>query len=190
MPCLAMHLAIAKKYLENHKEENIDEFMLGTIAPDIKLDNMKDYIKGVTDDKNSYHFGYSPKTDSIIEYMKKKVDFNLFFKSNNLNTSFLRAYFLHLLCDYYFFGEYISDKRLVNLSIMEASKIGYNDYDIITPVLIEKYKFPIPYQVRDVLSRKAEGKLQLLDEDIVYKFIDEMSSVNLEEEMMKVLKKD
>ena len=31
---------------------------------------------------------------------------------------------------------------------------------------------------------------QLLDEDIIYKFIDEMSSVNLEEEMMKVLKKD
>ena len=74
MPCLAMHLAVAKKYLEKHPEENKEEFILGTIAPDINMPDINKYIKGVTDDKNSHHFGLNFKTDNIIEYMKKKVE--------------------------------------------------------------------------------------------------------------------
>ena len=99
MPCLAVHLAVAKKYLEKHPEENKDDFILGTIAPDINMPNIEKYINGVSEDKNSHHFGLNFKTDDLIEYMKKKVDFNLFFQNNDINTSFLRAYFLHLICD-------------------------------------------------------------------------------------------
>ena len=186
MPCLAIHLAVAKKYLEKHKEENHDEFILGTIAPDIFLPNINQYIKGVSEDKNSHHFGTNYKTESLTEYMKKKVDFNLFFDSNDINTSFLRAYFLHLLCDYYFFGEYISNNKLEGLSFDEAVRIGINDYDLITPSIIEKYSLDIPDQIKDTISKKGEGNLQLLDEDTVYNFIDEMSNVDLYKEKKKV----
>ena len=182
MPCLAMHLAVAKKYLEKHPEENKEEFILGTIAPDINMPNINDYIKGVTDDKNSHHFGLNFKTDNMIEYMKKKVDFDLFFKSNDIDTTFLRAYFLHLLCDYRFFGEYITDERLFGLSFQEAAKIGFNDYDLITPILISKYDLEIPEQIKGIISGKGEGELKLLKEDLVYQFIDEMSSVDLNKE--------
>ena len=185
MPCLAIHLAVAKKYLEKHTEENHDEFILGTIAPDIDLPNIEQYINGVSSDKNSHHFGTNYKTDSIIEYMKKKVDFNLFFESNDINSSFLRAYYLHLLCDYYFFCEYISDKKLQNISFMDAVKIGYNDYDLITPILIEKYDLEIPFQIKDIISRKGEGKIQILNETTIDKFINEMASIDLYEEKEK-----
>ena len=185
MPCLAIHLAVAKKYLEKHTEENHDEFILGTIAPDIDLPNIEQYINGVSSDKNSHHFGTNYKTDSIIEYMKKKVDFNLFFESNDINSSFLRAYYLHLLCDYYFFGEYISDKKLQNISFMDVVKIGYNDYDLITPILIEKYDLEIPFQIKDIISRKGEGKIQILNETTIDKFINEMASIDLYEEKEK-----
>ena len=40
MPCIAIHLAVAKKYLEKHPDENYNEFILGTIAPDITLDDV------------------------------------------------------------------------------------------------------------------------------------------------------
>ena len=131
MPCLAIHLAVAKKYLEKHNE-NKNEFILGTIAPDINLPDIDKYIKGTSEDKKSHHFGNSIETNSLIEYMKKKVNFNLFFSYNDINTSFAKAYFLHLLCDYYFFGDYIKDERLKDLSLRDAIKVGYNDYNLIT----------------------------------------------------------
>ena len=186
MPCLAIHLAVAKKYLDSHLEENKDDFILGTIAPDINMPNINEYINGVNEDKNSHHFGLNYKTDNLIEYMKKKVDFNLFFQSNDINTSFLRAYFLHLLCDYYFFGEYVTDERLSNLSFMDAVKIGFNDYDLITPKLISKYNLEIPDQIKDIISGKGEGEIKLLNEDMVDRFIDEMSSIDLDEEKNKL----
>ena len=186
MPCLAIHLAVAKKYLEKHPEENKDEFILGTIAPDIKMPNINKYINGVNDDKNSHHFGLNFKTESLIEYMKKKVDLNLFFQSNDINTSFLRAYFLHLLCDFRFFSEYITDDRLVGLSFEETVKIAVNDYDLITPIIISKYNLEIPEQIKDIISEKGEGKLQFLDEELVYKFIDEMASQDLQDVKNKI----
>ncbi len=187
MPCLAIHLAVAKKYLEKHPEENKDEFILGTIAPDINLPDIGKLIKGVSEDKNSYHFGLNFKANNIIEYMKKKVDFSLFFQSNDINTSFLRAYFLHLICDYRFFGEYIEDKRLIDLSFDEAIKIGYNDYNLITPKIISKYKLDIPEQIIEIISGKGEGKMELLDENLVYKFIDEMADLDLYNEKNKIV---
>ena len=186
MPCLAIHLAIAKKYLENHPDENREDFILGTIAPDINMPNISEYINGVTDDKNSHHFGLNYQTEDLIEYMQKKVDFSLFFQNNDINTTFLRAYFLHLLSDYRFFGEYITDERLMGLSFREAVRIGFNDYDLITPILISRYNLEIPEQIKDIVSRKGEGTLQLLDEDLVYRFIDEMAEVNLDEEKSKL----
>ncbi|MBQ9013288.1 MAG: hypothetical protein IJ094_07025 [Bacilli bacterium] len=188
MPCLAIHLAVAKKYLEKHNDENKEDFISGTIAPDIDFPNINKYINGVSDDKNSHHFGLNYKTNNIIEYMKKKVDFNLFFSQNDINSSFLRAYFLHLLCDYYFFGEYISDKKLSNLSFDEAVKIGYNDYDLITPKLISKYNLIIPDQIKSIISRKGIGEIKILKEDTVDEFIDNMSKIDLFKAKQEVIK--
>ncbi len=189
MPCLAIHLAVAKKYLEKHPEEDKEDFILGTIAPDINMPDINKYINGVKEDKNSHHFGLNYKTENIIEYMKKKVDFNLFFKYNNINTSFLRAYFLHLLCDYYFFGEYINDERLIGLSFKDAIKIGFNDYNLITPILILKYELDVPEQIKSIIMDKGQGKMKLLNENLVYKFIDEMADVDLLKEKNRVLTK-
>ena len=184
MPCLAIHLAVAKKYLEKHNEDE-NEFILGTIAPDINLPDIDKYIKGTSEDKKSHHFGNSIETNSLIEYMKNKVNFNLFFSYNDINTSFAKAYFLHLLCDYYFFGDYIKDERLKDLSLRDAIKVGYNDYNLITPILINKYGLEVPDQVKDMMLQEGQGELQILDLETVYKFIDEMSSLNLEDEKIK-----
>ena len=186
MPCLAIHLAVAKKYLENHGEENKEDFILGTIAPDINMPNISNYINGVSDDKNSHHFGLNFKTDNLIEYMKKKVDFNLFFASNDINTSFLRAYFLHLVCDYYFFGEYINSEKLRGLSFMDAVKIGFNDYNLLTPKLIAKYDLEVPETIKDIISGKGEGEIQVLDEKTVDQFILEMANLDLNLEKEKL----
>ena len=186
MPCLAIHLAVAKKYLEKHSNENKEDFILGTIAPDINMENINNYINGVSDDKNSHHFGLNDGTSkTLIEYMKKKVDLHLFFRYNDINTSFLRAYFLHLICDNCFLGDYIKDKRLEELSLMDAIKIGVNDYNLITPIVISKYNLEIPKQIKEIISNEGIGNLEILNEDSVYKFIDDMANLDLESEKKK-----
>ena len=40
MPALTIHLTIAKKYLENHPEEDKESFISGSIAPDFGYDKI------------------------------------------------------------------------------------------------------------------------------------------------------
>lgn len=181
MPCLAIHLAVAKKYLEKHQDENKDEFELGSIAPDIDMININEYINGVDSDKNSHHFGENYNTTDAIEYMKKKVNFNKFIKNNDLSTSFLRGYFLHLICDFLFFGEYITKDNIIGYSQEEIKKKGYEDYNRITPVLIKKYDLIVPDMIKDMISGHSEGQLELLSLEQVYKFIDDMSNIDIYE---------
>ena len=187
MPCLAIHLAVAKKYLEKHPEENTEEFILGSIAADTETPIDK-YLSLPGNDKNNRHFGENYNTDNLIEYMKRKVNFQRFFATNDINTSFVRGYFLHLVCDYYFFGEYINDEILANMSLKDAIKIGYNDYNIITPILIKKYNLKIPKEIREMVSHPGIGSIRILDLETVSRFIDEMSNTDLETLKVELLK--
>ena len=180
MPCLAMHLAVAKEYLKRHPEENKEEFILGTIAPDINIENINKHINGVEGDKNSHHFGENYNTSDAIEYMKRKINFQKFFNSNDLSTSFLRAYFLHLICDYKFFGEYITKDDIKGITIDEIKEKGYADYNRITPKIIEKYDLEIPEKIKDIISGISDGKLEILNEQKVYEFIEDMSKIDIE----------
>ena len=189
MPCLSIHLAVAKKYLEKHKEENYEDFILGSIAPDIELKNVNNYINGEFTDKNSRHFGYNFKTEDIVLYMKKKVGFKPFFEKNDINTSFLRGYFLHLICDFYFFEEYGKSDKIKDMSFKELVETVYNDYDLITEKLLKDYELDIPDQIKDILNRKGTGSIKIIDEDSVYRFIDRMSKLDLNKEK-DILKDD
>ena len=185
MPCLAIHLAVAKKYLEKHHDLNHDDFIKGTLAPDLGMDNIDKYIKLERNDKDGRHFGLTYKARTITDYMGRKIDFKLFFKDNDINTSFLKAYFLHLLCDFYFFRDGIPSDKIKNLSLEESIRLGYNDYDLITPILINKYDLEVPIEAKEIMSRKGHGNLIFLNEGDVYKFIDEMSNLDLDDEKIK-----
>jgi hypothetical protein len=188
MPCLAMHLAVAKEYLRHHPEEKEDEFILGTIAPDINMKDIEKYVNGASEDKNSHHFGENYNTTDMIEYMKKKVNFEKFFENNDLDTSFKRAYFLHLICDYVFFGEYITHDSISGMTFDEIKLKGFNDYNRITPILIDKYKLTIPDVISGIVMGHSDGELEIISEQYVYEFIKNMSEVNLEEYKNNILK--
>lgn len=69
---------------------------------------------------------------------------------------------------------------------MEVVKIGFNDYDLITPIIIQKYNLELPPQLQFLKDCKGDGELQLLSLDEVFKFIEEMALLNLLEEKSKV----
>ena len=149
MPGYVIHLAIAKEYLKINKEKNIEEFLEGNIYPDL--------VKP----KKDSHYGESPKNTNLKSFLE----------NNDINTSFKRGHFLHLIADYIFYNKYI-------LEIPEGGL--YNDYDLTNKELIEKYNVDIPEKIKENVYFK-EGKTKVLHLDIITKLIKEVSVLNLEQ---------
>ena len=79
-----VHLAVAEEYLKSHPEEQYEEFIQGVIFPD-----------SVTP-KSITHYGKSSAYTNLGEFLKE----------NDINNSYKRGYFLHLLTDYLFYNYY------------------------------------------------------------------------------------
>lgn len=144
-----IHLAVAEEYLKLHPEEQYEEFIRGVIFPD-----------SVTQ-KSTTHYGKSSAYTNLSEFLKE----------NNIDNSYKRGYFLHLLTDYLFYNYYLNE--------FDKAKM-YRDYDILNSKLINKYKVKLPEEVKDKVFN-LEGKTQILHFDLACKIIDEVSRLNLEQ---------
>ena len=96
MPGYIIHIAIAKEYAKKHKDgnENIKEFIVGTIQPDL--------VKP----KSESHYGKSPAYTNLKKYLE----------NNKIDNSFKRGEFLHLIADYLFYNFYLDkiDKEIIH----------------------------------------------------------------------------
>ena len=133
-----IHLAIAEEYLRKHKDikEDYEEFIKGVIYPD-----------SVTD-KSLTHYGIK----------SSKVILKDFLQDNEINNSYMRGYFLHLITDYLFYNKYLE----------KFSKDIYNDYDILNKRLIEKYNVVLPENVQNNVFYK-EGETKILTMELAIK---------------------
>ena len=143
-----IHLAIAEEYLKKHKDvkEDYEEFIKGVIYPD-----------SVTD-KSLTHYGIK----------SSKVILKDFLQDNEINNSYMRGYFLHLITDYLFYNKYLE----------KFSKDIYNDYDILNKRLIEKYNVVLPENIQNNVFYE-DGETKILTMELVIKIIDEISDLNL-----------
>lgn len=118
MPGYVIHLAIAKKHLEQNNIQNEEEFIRGIIAPDLLKQSGIDS-----------HYGVSSSPD-----IKK------FFEKHSLKTDYNKGYFLHLVTDYLFYNKFLSvwspqiydDYNVLNKDLIER-------YQIQVPKEIEKH---------------------------------------------------
>lgn len=152
-----IHLAVAEEYLKKHHniKENYDEFIKGVIYPDS------------VSDKSLTHYGIK----------SSKVILKDFLKDNEINNSYIKGYFLHLVTDYLFYNKYLNI----------FTKDIYNDYDILNKGLIEKYNVKIPKEITNSIFYK-EGETKILTKDLAEKVIDDISNLDLnliEEEIRK-----
>ena len=143
-----IHLAIAEEYLRKHKDikEDYEEFIKGVIYPD-----------SVTD-KSLTHYGIK----------SSKVILKDFLQDNEINNSYMRGYFLHLITDYLFYNKYLE----------KFSKDIYNDYDILNKRLIEKYNVVLPENIQNNVFYE-DGETKILTMELAIKIIDEISDLNL-----------
>lgn len=149
MPGYVIHIATAKEYLKKHKsEENETEFIKGVIFPDS------------TPIKSTTHYGKSSSYSNIGKFLEE----------NEIDSSFNRGYFLHLITDYLFYNKYLD----------HFTKDIYQDYDIINKRLMKKYNVTLPSEVKDKVFFK-EGTTKILSFELACKVIDEVSSLDLYE---------
>lgn len=114
-----------------------------------------------TTDKSITHYGKSPAYTNLKEYLQQ----------NRVDTDFKKGYFLHLVTDYLFYNYYLEK--------IEKPQI-YDDYDFTNKVLIEKYKIVLPDKIKDKVFFKT-GTPKLLTLPLIYKIIDDISNLDLEE---------
>ena len=146
----AIHLAIAEEYLIKHKNriEDYDSFIEGVKYPD----SVKD--------KSLTHYGNGSSNSNLVEFLKE----------NEIDTSFNRGYFLHLLSDYLFYNKYVS-----------FSKDIYNDYDMMNEKIIKKYNVKVTSDIEQYLHFVDEGEYKVFNFEYACKMIDEISSLDIDE---------
>ena len=165
MAGFVIHLAVAQEYLKHNTEENEKDFLYGSVQPDFVLP------------KSISHYGKSPSHTNLKNFLL----------DNEIDTSFKRGCFLHLITDYLFYNHY--------LEYFSKPEI-YDDYDVLNKPLIEKYNVNVIEEAKQY-AHFGEGSTKILSFDtkvlsyeLACKVIDEVSKVNLEQVKQEALKDD
>lgn len=162
MPSYIIHLAIAEEYAKKYGIKEREKFIAGTIFPDtVQPKKITHYSKVDSEDTNLYNFLCNKK----------------------LESSFELGHFLHLVADCIFYQKYFKDRKI------KDTKILYNDYDILTDKLINKYNLQyIPEEIEKYVVSK-DGPTAEYHFDKIVKFIDEVLKYELYSLAKEILEK-
>ena len=193
MSSINIHLAVAKKYAEIHQNiNNLKEFYIGAIAPDIADDA---YISHYSDNINC-------SKNNILEFFNRKVMLNKYLEDNKITTDYDKGYFLHLVTDYLFFNYFFAKNYLNNTTYQEFYLNLYYSYDFIENYLKQKYNISyqslpreISQKVIDIIKKDKNEKNynenitgnNILPFDRLDKFIEYVAKINLDEYKDKII---
>lgn len=141
----------------------------------LRKNNIKyniDFIRGsiqpdLTNDKTKTHYGKSPAYTNLKKFLL----------NNNIGTNLNKGIFLHLITDYLFYNYYLE---------FFSKQYIYDDYDISNKSIIDKYNVKILDDIKDNIFFK-EGQLKILTFPLIYRIIDEISNINLEQTKKETL---
>ena len=179
MPGFTIHIAIAKQYAKKHEKEikDIDEFIEGSIAPDyIPIEN-----KNISKSETHYgKWGDWARDDQII-YLDK------FFQDEKVDLSrdYWKGYFIHLLTDDYF------DRIHFREEAKQAKKnhdTFHNDYDCLNAEITERYHIEVMKKIKKYMN-PLKQKPQYLKLEKIIQFIEEMSDIDLQQQIEKIKQK-
>lgn len=128
-----------------------------------KIEDIESFKKGIIapdkiSDKMKSHYGPNSSNPGL----------NNFIELNGISSNYNEGYFLHLLTDYLFYNRFLK-KWDSNI---------YNDYDKSNKRIKEKYKISIPKEIENIVQFKT-GKLEVLDEKELYRFIECVGKINV-----------
>ena len=169
MPGLTIHLAAAKEYIRKHPNEDEAEFLDGAIAPDFAADGFLAHRSSPDVTKNGQLFlsGKVILKDSLNDF--------------DINTSFGRGYFFHLITDHEFCQQLLKYEN--NYSEMTYEGIReklYHDYSVTNAFFKKKYGVVFPEKIKEYGIEKPGTPIIINTEDIC-KMIDMLSEIDLKD---------
>ena len=178
MASFSMHLAIAKLYLQKHPEENEEEFIEGSIAPDI------------TKDKSTTHYGKDAAWSNPTKYLQDNT--------RSIENSYKRGYFLHLITDFLFYHKLVDIEEIADRSIKDESiknewiKNQRNDFSVLEGEIEDRYEIndyidKLPENIKKVMTR-IEGELKVFERESLFNFLEDMAQIDLDKMAEELLK--
>ena len=191
MPGFNIHLAIGKRYIEKQKNiiKNENSFYNGLVAPDL-----------VTDKKVS-HYTAETNTSNLEKYLQGKVRLDLYLKENKVETDFEKGVFLHLFTDYLFFNEFFKKEYIRNTTYQDFVRDLYYSYEKTNDYLNKKYNIDFSIfgdrLIKNIEKNKKEKNLKedmknrklIFSEKDLDEFIEKVSSINIDEVVMRLIRK-
>ena len=177
MPSFNIHLAVAKQYINKHREEirNENEFLKGAIRPDLN-----ESLTEICEDKCKTHYGQlGYRNDGYFE-----TNINKFLEDSTVDITkdFFKGYLLHLLTDYYFYNKYFNKEfRQV---IKNKDRFHY-DFSCTNKMLEEKYGIELIEPLKKYTTY-SNGKTKYLDIQKLINFIEELSSIDLQKHIENI----
>lgn len=174
MASLMIHQVIGEEYLKRHQVDDPFLFLSGNLAPDL-----------ITDKKMS-HYSTKCRNYTYTQSIENKVNLDWFCRDCNINTSFNQGYFLHLLTDKLYFGEYMLNnpkyRAIENEDQLYIQSVLYRDYHRNNKYLMEKY----PRMWKNLLpqialeTRDDIDNMEMLDNKDIDEIIDVCANINLQ----------
>ena len=176
MASAAIHLAIAKQYLERHPDLDKKEMLRGTLYPDAASDNDKS------------HYTRKNRGFDNVSHVRSKVDLYAFLLEHKTLNSFEIGWFLHLVTDYLFFLECFTEEYLLSKSYQEFCSELYHAYDCVYLYMEEKYHI-VKEDYEAYPSEYYPGTPYeecILPKEMINAFIERVSSIDLEKYIKKI----
>ena len=129
------HLAIAKRYMEKHPGEIVDEgaFYQGSLAPDMASSDL------LNSDNSHYGNQPPPKEANAFQRSITKVDLGKFLSLNDVTCDYSRGFFLHLVADFLFFTEFFDGEYLKTRNDSEFASDLYVGYIALFDETAKRY---------------------------------------------------
>ena len=178
MACATIHLAIAKKYLENHKQLNYEKVIAGTLYPDASPNN------------DESHYTDINRGNDNVSHVRGKVNLYAFLKEHESLNDFELGWFLHLVTDYLFFDECFTEEYLLTNSYENFCQALYFAYEHLNLYLSEKYNIT-EKDYKDYPNEYYLGKAYkdcILTKEMINEFINRVSNIDLNKYIQKIKK--
>lgn len=188
MPSFNIHLAVAIKYCEKNDIENKEEFYRASIDPDLVKDKSISHYTGMRD-KNH-----------LRQYVFEKVRLNDFLKEQKVESDYEKGIFLHLVTDFIFYQEFLSDEYLSKVDYDEMMQDLYYSYRVTNPYLEERYNIHslnldevMNNNIKQTLNRLQvdnSNGYNLLPKEKMEEFIEKVSGLDIDKYAEKIKKEN
>lgn len=192
MASFAIHLAIAKIYLNNNKIEYPKEFLKGVVEPDL------------VQNKKTSHCSETIKEPTLKEYLKAKVNLTKFVEGNQISSDYQKGVFLHLITDYEMYNNYFEKEYIENINYEDFCNDLYHSYDQVNDQVTNSYRIDIDPVIKKQIENRISKKKKRLQFDTekncqfqnvfpiekLDPWIQKIGNTNLEEYKQKIERKN